>query len=70
LNVPYDSIRNAVEQGIQQGTASSLLADELIEKCVEEHPVETYRVLAEILLDLDKAEDAHVFSTKAHLFQL
>ena len=35
---------------------SSLLEDETIEKCVADHPVETYRVLAELLLELDKAD--------------
>jgi tetratricopeptide (TPR) repeat protein len=66
LNIPYETVRQILESSIKDGTVSSLLENETIEKCVADHPVETYRVLAEILLELDKADEAHVYSTKAY----
>jgi len=65
LTVPYDTMKQIVDSWAKNNT-TPLLENETIEKCVGEHPVETYRVLAELLLEADKADEAHVYATKAH----
>lgn len=66
LHVSYNSVKKTIEEAAEEKKLDSLLANELFNRCEDEHPVETYRVLTEILIEMNKAEEAHIYASKAY----
>lgn len=66
LQVDFETIQKIIQQALDDNQFDQLLENETLAKCIENHPVATFLLITQTLLEEGKSEPASVFIEKAY----